>query len=69
MDVVALGIPYGARTGRYQEDPRSQNRDLGHPSDFLRRYGLKPGPFKKTSSHADSLGPARAKVIVPGGIP
>jgi hypothetical protein len=33
---------YGGR----QEDPRSQNRDLGHPSDFLRvlTQTLKPGP-------------------------
>jgi hypothetical protein len=29
MNVVALGLHYGARTGLYQEDPRSQIRDLG----------------------------------------
>jgi hypothetical protein len=45
MDVVALGLHYGARTGLYYEDPRSQNRDptagrggAGHPSDFLRVF-------------------------------
>jgi hypothetical protein len=41
MDVVALRLHSGSRTGLYQEDPRSPNRDLWHPSDFLRRYGLK----------------------------
>jgi hypothetical protein len=46
MDVVALGLHYEARTELYQEDPRSQNRDLGHPSDFLRvlTQTLKPVP-------------------------
>jgi hypothetical protein len=46
-DVVALGLHSGARTGLHQEDPRSQDRDLGHPSDFLKRYVLKAAPFKK----------------------
>jgi hypothetical protein len=47
MNVVALGLHYGAQTKLYQEDPRSQNRDLGHPFDFLRRYVLKAGSFNK----------------------
>jgi hypothetical protein len=40
MDVAALGLHYGARTGLSQEDPRSQNRDLGTrpiSSEFSRR--------------------------------
>jgi hypothetical protein len=32
MDVVALGLHYGARTGLYKEDPRSQKR--GAPVRF-----------------------------------
>jgi hypothetical protein len=47
MDLVALGLHSGARTGLYQEDPRSQNRDLGPRSDFLRvvTQTLKPDPI------------------------
>src|SRR5258708_2844571 len=54
MDAVALRLHSGARTELYPEDPRSQNRDLGYPSDFLRRYGLKPGAFKKRGTVARS---------------
>jgi hypothetical protein len=49
MDAVTLWLHYGARTGLNQEDPRSQNRDLGHPSDFLRvlTQALKPSSISR----------------------
>jgi hypothetical protein len=61
MDVVALGLHYGARISLDQEDPRSQTRDLGHPSDFLRRYSLdcRSGPVLSlpTAFDVDSVSP------------
>jgi hypothetical protein len=53
MDAVALWLRYGARTGLHEEDPRSQNRDLGHPSDFLRV--LKAVVFKEDGRPASRI--------------